>query len=482
MMPSSFGMADQTAFARLSGDHNPLHLDPIAARRTMFGRVVVHGIHAVLRALDTWMTDAPAGGRLTFLRATFPRAIGLEEPVEYVVDSATEGDAEIRLTVRGSDVVVLKAGRTPASAVGAIAIAPGDPAPTRCREMALDDIPGASGTLPLVIQPDEISRLFPSLAASLPRHQLGVILATTRLVGMECPGLRSVFGGLALAFADATQASPVMEYRVTSYQAPLSRLVLEIRAPGCTGTITAFVRPGPAVQPSVEALRALVNVGEFADQRALVVGGSRGLGEVAAKLLAAGGASVRVTYHRGAADAARVVEEIRRAGGTADCIALDVLGWERMTAAPEGDPWTPTHLYYFATPPIFTGGPGGFSPSLYANFTGYYVTAFSDTIARVVRFAPDLRGILYPSSVAVDDTPAGMAEYAAAKADGEAAARALAETIPGLLIMTPRLPRLATDQTATFLPVSAQDPAPVLVQHLRDLSRRTATDRPGLRP
>ncbi|MDZ7782386.1 MAG: MaoC/PaaZ C-terminal domain-containing protein [Halioglobus sp.] len=39
-------------FARLSGDFNPLHLDPIAARRTQFGRTLIHGVCGTLRALD----------------------------------------------------------------------------------------------------------------------------------------------------------------------------------------------------------------------------------------------------------------------------------------------------------------------------------------------------------------------------------------------------------------------------------------------
>lgn len=41
----TFTMADQSFFARLSGDFNPIHLDPLAARRTRAGDTVVHGVH-----------------------------------------------------------------------------------------------------------------------------------------------------------------------------------------------------------------------------------------------------------------------------------------------------------------------------------------------------------------------------------------------------------------------------------------------------
>jgi len=47
-----FTSDDQLAFAKLSGDYNPLHLDPVLARRLLFGRQVVHGLHALLWSLN----------------------------------------------------------------------------------------------------------------------------------------------------------------------------------------------------------------------------------------------------------------------------------------------------------------------------------------------------------------------------------------------------------------------------------------------
>ena len=57
---------------------------------------------------------------------------------------------------------------------------------------------------------------------------------------------------------------------------------------------------------------------------ALITGGSRGLGRNAALAVAAAGHDVVLTYRRGAAEAAAVVDEITRAGGRAAALALDV--------------------------------------------------------------------------------------------------------------------------------------------------------------
>lgn len=75
-------------FAAASGDHNPLHLDPEAARRAGFERPVVHGMLTMalagrlftqhfsagcLRRLHTRFTGATLVGDTIALTATFER-------------------------------------------------------------------------------------------------------------------------------------------------------------------------------------------------------------------------------------------------------------------------------------------------------------------------------------------------------------------------------------------------------------------------
>jgi 3-oxoacyl-[acyl-carrier protein] reductase len=68
---------------------------------------------------------------------------------------------------------------------------------------------------------------------------------------------------------------------------------------------------------------------------ALVTGGSRGIGAGIAKRLASDGASVAITYTKGADAAASVVKEIERAGGKAIAIQADAANAEAVAAAVE---------------------------------------------------------------------------------------------------------------------------------------------------
>jgi 3-oxoacyl-[acyl-carrier protein] reductase len=73
----------------------------------------------------------------------------------------------------------------------------------------------------------------------------------------------------------------------------------------------------------------------LANKIALVTGGSRGIGAAIAKRLAAEGASVAITYAKGADAAGAVVREIERAGGRAMAIQADTTDAKAVAAAVE---------------------------------------------------------------------------------------------------------------------------------------------------
>lgn len=75
------------------------------------------------------------------------------------------------------------------------------------------------------------------------------------------------------------------------------------------------------------------NLNGIQGKSALVLGGSRGIGAAIARRLAAGGASVALTYVQGATAAQTVVDDIEKAGGRAVAIQADSADEKAIEAA-----------------------------------------------------------------------------------------------------------------------------------------------------
>jgi hypothetical protein len=191
------------------------------------------------------------------------------------------------------------------------------------------------------------------------------------------------------------------------------------------------------------------------------------LGEVTAKLLAAGGADVTFTYLRGREDAFNIVEHCRAKRLRVKMFGLDKGNPEQHLKSFYEDQNGPSHLYFFATPPIFEGIGGRFSNNLFRRFIETYVCGFWRIYEAIRNLPSQLVYIFYSSTVAIDELPKDMGEYIAAKSAGEALCSVLQQTYPKLVIHVPRLPRMATDQTMSLTPVENQMPLPILLRELR---------------
>jgi NAD(P)-dependent dehydrogenase (short-subunit alcohol dehydrogenase family) len=471
-----FSVDDQLAFARLSGDYNPIHLDPVAARRLLFGQPVVHGMHALLWAFDGWLAETNAALRIKNLRVRFRASIALNVSVELVAHPKSATDIQLELVVDKSKLLTASVSFELRS--GNETPIPGElPVHGVCRDRGTLELQPAVGKMPLCLESDAAAQLLPNVARHLPADQLASLLAMTRIVGMEVPGLHSILAGLDLRDSSTVLGPgdvPQLHYETENYDDRVSRLELRVAGPGLAGNVTAFVRPEPQKQSTVAILRSLVSSDEFRGERALVIGGSRGLGEVAVKLLAAGGADVKFTYHRGGADAERVALEIAAGRAAASHFAYDVLTDAAQLPALVGS-WSPTLLCYFATPFISAAADRRFSISRFEEFCRYYVGAFLNTFHAVRGLGSSLNRVLYPSSAFVDEIPLNLGEYAAAKSAAETLCRFLAKSHGEIRFHCPRLPRLATDQTASLIRTDLPDPAPALLAALRELRAKSSS-------
>ena len=455
---------DQKRFAEVSGDNNPLHVDPIQARRMLFGKPVVHGVHLLMWALDSLLATTTDNCRIRSLTASFRKPVFPGEQVTIESMPGTGNSVGLNITSFGEtkanfEVEFRKTQTIPSKSHSVNSEVP---PPSEPGVLTGNNLPPREGSLPLHLPQDEYRHLFPNLAHRIESAQASALLSISRLAGVV---FRAIEYEIQLSDNSSATGSN-LDYWVTAFDDRMQRLSIAVESPNLAGTMLAFVRPEPVTQPTCAELDLLVRKYEFADQDALVVGASRGLGEVAAKLLASGGATVTGTFNLGEDDAARVGEDIKSVGGDIRFVHLDITQAD-LAGFIDDNSLEPTHLYYFCSPKVLDRT-GAFSTEILEELFGIYVTHFIqlvDVLARV-----HLNRAFYPSNVALDDTPLSMREYSIAKSAGEVACISLEKTYPDLRIYKPRLPRISTDQTASILAANSEDAPPLILKHLQQFS------------
>lgn len=473
----TYTLEDSRAFGRLSGDVNPLHVDPLAARRTPFGAPVVHGLHLVLTALDLLAEHHPRL-RLAGVNATFQKPVLVDEAASFEITWRDETTALASVSVAGRKVSTFQftlPNETAADSQFQTSNIPRPVAEDMPRRVSWEEAAETSGVLVPSLDERELVNLLPH-SESLPHDQIAILVTMSRLVGMECPGLYSLFSRLQLDFTSELSLEHEIEYRTSAADPRFNLLNFAINGRGLGGEVKAFMRPAPASQLTFQEARQLVERQEFSGRDVLVVGGSRGLGEVASKLLAAGGARLCLTYSRGQQDANRVCDEINAfAPPTASTIHLDVHAAELATEWPRITQQHPDFgargidLLYFATPTIRPGTKHGFRAEHFHAFASTYL----EGLVRVTEAIRDLNlpigNALIPSSIYVEERPAELAEYIVAKAATEAACVALAQLGIFQRVHTPRWPRMKTDQTLSTVPETLPEPSEIVLGSLRQL-------------
>lgn len=460
----SFAMADQLAFAAVSGDANPLHMDESWASVNFPGATVVHGMHAVLWALDVHLVRPPEiaiGG----IDATFAKPILLGD---IVTTEASDEGRTLRLRVRGETMALVrlkpKADLPDLEAADRIESVAALVRPVD--RSAQDAFLHAAGAVALPSASAELVEMFPVVANAVGLTTVQGLAALSTLVGMECPGLHSLFSEFSVVFGDRPE--PALRYCVARFDAIFSRVEMQVDGLGLSGRVAAFAGQGEPPVPESAALRPLVTLGEFTGQRPLVVGASSGLGAVTARLLALGGARPILTWSGSRAKVDAVQALIHQDGGACEVLRLDVSDPQQGIADLSKLNWDGNQVYYFPSPRIFRRRLDLFEGSDLRDFLRVYVDGFYAVMRELMALRPaQPLTVFYPSSVAVDESRSDMLEYKMAKTAGELLCARLVQRYKSLHIVIERLPRIATRQTSTFVRTHAESAEGVMAPLIR---------------
>jgi hypothetical protein len=340
--------------------------------------------------------------------------------------------------------------------------------PTEPLVLTFEQMINCHGRIPFFCAPTAVCRMFPAAGDALGVHRVAGLACSSFLVGMVCPGLHSIYRGLTLVTTPLSEGDhDALHFRTVHSDSRFRLVKLAVSGGGWKGSLDAHARPEPTAQPDLPSIATRVTPKEFHNVSALVVGGSRGLGELIGKIVAVGGGHVTLTYSVGEADARRVQAEIIAYSGRCDIMHYDVRTNAREQLSHLSS--CPTQVYYLPTPVIFRRKISTFSQQRFQEFLTFYVTAFYDLCRELwSKFDKEI-AIFYPSSIYIDARPQGMTEYTMAKAAGEVLCADIQSfESPGRIVVR-RLPRLPTDQTASLLKLETAEPVSVVLPIVREV-------------
>jgi NAD(P)-dependent dehydrogenase (short-subunit alcohol dehydrogenase family) len=453
-----FTLNDQTAFARLSSDWNPVHLDRAFARRTQVGAPVVHGIHNLAWAANAVLHSYPL--KVSNIRARFLQPLYLDELAAVRIRNRTDKRIEFEIVAANTVVALVRLssepGKLPADSaqmISSAATSPSQPA-----DLPFEQLIDQAGTV--AVSDADVRPWFPALTNAIGLPAVKALLATSQIVGMACPGLHSLFAGLDLSREPDAEQQSVLVYAVRKADQRFRSLQIDVLGSGITGRLNAFARLPPPSQPAMIEIAPRITGRPFAGQKSLIIGGSRGLGEVTAKIIAAGGGYPVITYRDSKHEAERISTDILGAGGQCEILPYDAL----LPAAGQlQNLGVLDCCYYFATPKIFQRKSGLYEPEKLRTFLSVYADAFYDLCTALTPGGSGKTAMFYPSTVAIDEGASTTAEYAMAKAAGEVLAKYANEFMSNVHVISCRLPRILTDQTVTVGVASADNVLDVML-------------------
>lgn len=294
--------------------------------------------------------------------------------------------------------------------------------------------------VPLIKQ---ITKSYPYLSKDLNYKIISSLIMMSTSVGMYWPGKNSLFVGFNIFLKNIKKKNIYLKILKTDNRTGYS--IVNYKSYNCIGKIFTFFTQERAQQPSLTYLSKKIPKETLIKHKALIVGGSRGLGELTAKIIATSGGKVTITYNNNQALAKNLLNKFKKRG-----LKLNLKKFKINSNGNFNHKSLKNNnyncLYYFATPIIYRQKNIKFDKKIFNNFNNIYCKALVKII-KVLKIKDLI--IFYPSTVYNFKNNKNFSEYILAKRNGVKKLKIMEKKYKIISIIK-NLPPFKTDQNNTI--------------------------------
>ena len=435
----NFTRRESINFSIISGDINPIHKDYKYSIKTNFGKPIMHGIHLFVYALNILSKKKILISKIkvNFLKPVFVENelsfyINFSKNIFYIVQNNIicvklffEVDKFNNLSLLSKPYKKCKRLKKPKN--------------LNINKINIDKKIKFKHTCNY----KKAKKYFPHIYKNYGTLISSELIDLSYLIGMECPGYYSTFSELTVRIFDKDFKQI---YFVNNLDKRFGLINIKLKTNSLDGSLKAFFRPKPIINPTIKELSKNLIKKEFISIKALIIGGSRGLGNLTAKNIVAGGGKVIITYNKSKDEANNILKEIKKYDPRVKIIKFDINKLEDINKIKR---YKINQCYYFATPKIFDKQKLKFDKLMFKNFYNYYVKGFKKIFSCLNSRFPDCYFFI-PSTISINDPKEEIFEYTLAKLDTEIYVSKLSNKLRSKILIE-RYPRLLTDQTNTIL-------------------------------
>ncbi|MEQ8028365.1 SDR family NAD(P)-dependent oxidoreductase [Xanthomonas sp. WHRI 10200] len=487
----AFSQEEVDLFSLLSGDINPLHIDPQYGKRSSFGACIVPGVMGVLAALER--INITLVGRLGTLKVKFKNPLYVNRNYSCTVDLESEGFC--RFSVREGRRVLIQVeiywliGDDNGQAVlSQLKYEPAGQQQEYIKEASdicdYDDaVLNAGVAMTGSYASTGLGKFYKSAVKRYGSALIDMLALTSYLTGMKLPGERAIFSGLSLNFERGSQGG-YFKYILSTQHfnrdyglLETQLLVDDTQSTFARGELRSFVRKKITDLPVRNYIAALESSEThlLSGKIAFVTGGGRGLGSALVRSLAVLGAHVYLNY-RDSGDQAREVARDLEEHGLSVTLLHGNAGDSTWLASVEAE-LSAKHqrldiLVCNACEPPSRVDEDASSLLYRANYVKRNLHLIDAPLSAFSTLLAASGGTCVAiSSEMVDTSPAGYAHYVDLKRQTEARVRELADAEPSVRTLVVRPSNLLTEMSNTPTRIlNAQAPDEVAMRIVNVLS------------